>query len=149
MNDGLTRIEGGCHCRNIRFVLTWPGPPEDIVLRQCGCTFCRMRTGSWTSNVDAKLDAVIEKPDNVSRYRFGTATADFYVCSICGVVPFVASEIDGRLYAVVNALTFDDVDTDSLARTSTDFDGEDTDNRLDRRKRNWIPDVRIASARTD
>jgi hypothetical protein len=141
-----TRIEGSCHCGNIRFELHWPGAAEDIVLRRCGCTFCRMRTGSWTSHVDARLDATLGDPQQVSRYRFGTGTADFHVCSICGVVPFVTSEIEGRLYAVVNVLTFRNVYTTSLECASTDFDGEATGDRLDRRKRNWIPDVRVSSS---
>lgn len=80
---------------------------------------------------------------SVSKYRFGTSTADFYVCSKCGVVPFVISEIDDVLYAVVNVQSFDNVDTSSLSCVTTNFDDEDTAGRLDRRKRNWISKVRI------
>jgi len=77
----------------------------------------------------------------VSKYQFGTKTAEFYVCSVCGVVPFVLSEIDGNEFAVVNVNTFGDTGSFSFSSKSTNFDGEDTGSRLERRKRNWIPTV--------
>jgi hypothetical protein len=77
----------------------------------------------------------------VSRYAFGTRTAEFHVCARCGVVPVVTSLIDGRLYAVVSINALDDVDHSLLRRTPASFDGEDETTRLARRKRNWIGDV--------
>lgn len=79
-------------------------------------------------------------------YQFGTKTADFYVCSECGAVPFVLSEIDGNQYAVVNVNAFENVDTSSFSDSNTNFDGEAVGGRLERRKRNWIPDVQIAAS---
>jgi hypothetical protein len=61
-------------------------------------------------------------------------------------VPFVTSAIDDRLYAVVNANTFEGIDPATLVRTATSFDGEGTGERLERRKRNWIRTVRILAA---
>lgn len=137
------RIEGRCHCGNVRYVLDWPGEASGIQLRNCGCTFCTKHGGSWTSHRDAALAAEVRDASLVSRYRFGTKTAEFHVCARCGVVPFVTSEIDGTLYAVVNGNTFESVSPASLARTPMDFDGEGTGERLERRKRNWIRNVRI------
>lgn len=114
-----------------------------MTVRKCGCTFCRKRDGSWTSHRNAELDAKIDDPTSVSKYRFGTKTADFYVCSVCGIVPFVVSKIDNQWYAVVNVHAFDDVDTASLPSASTDFDSEDSGSRLQRRQQNWIPNIRM------
>lgn len=83
---------------------------------------------------------------SVSKYRFGTETAEFYVCSVCGTVPFVTSDIDDVRYAVVNVTTFDNVDISTLSSSPTNFDDEDTGTRLDRRKRNWISNVRIETS---
>jgi len=58
----------------------------------------------------------------------------------------VTSAIDDHLYAVVNVNTFDGIDQSALVRTATNFDGEGTSDRLERRKTNWIRDVRIAAA---
>lgn len=137
-------IEGACHCRNIRYTLKWPGPVEDLPARRCGCTFCQKHGGSWTSHRDAELNATVSDSSTVSKYKFGTKTATFYVCSICGAAPFVVSEIEGQLYAVVNVNTFDGIDASSLSSSPTNFDGEDTGSRLDRRKKNWIPRVKVS-----
>ena len=88
----------------------------------------------------------MKDPALVSRYMFGTRTAEFHVCSGCGVVPVVTSEIAGRLYAVVNVNTFDGVDAALLRRSPANFDGEGTDSRLERRARNWIGRVQFAGA---
>jgi hypothetical protein len=136
-------IEGGCHCRNIRYKYLWPVTGGKIPARACGCTFCRPRRATYTSHPDARLEAVIEEEALLSRYRFGTATADFFVCRRCGGMVFATSEIDGRLYAVVNVLTFNDAQEMVVDVSATDFDGEGVDQRLTRRARNWIPDVDI------
>ena len=140
------RIEGKCHCGNVRYELDWPGDGADIKIRACRCAFCTKHGGSWTSHRDSKLVAEIRDASFVSKYRFGTKTADFYVCARCGVVPFVTSVIDDHLYAVVNVNTFEGINPSSLIRTATDFDGEGTGERLERRKRYWIRTVRISGA---
>jgi hypothetical protein len=137
------KIEGKCHCGNISYVFDWPGDQSEIPVRSCGCTFCVKHCGTYTSHRDAKIEAVIHDEALVSKYRFGTGTADFFVCSRCGAVPFVTSEIQGRLFAVVNVNTFEGVDPSILKRSATNFDGEDTESRLDRRRRTWIPNVSI------
>jgi hypothetical protein len=137
------RIEGKCHCGNITFVFHWPGDDSKIPVRACGCSFCVKHCGTYTSHLNAELSAVIRDEALVSKYRFGTGTADFFVCSQCGVVPFVVSEIQGHQYAVVNVNTFDGVDQSIFQHSSTNFDGEDTESRLNRRRRTWIPSVTI------
>jgi hypothetical protein len=54
-------------------------------------------------------------------------------------MPIATCTIDGMPYAVINVNTFDDVDRRELVETATDFEGETTDNRLARRRRNWTP----------
>jgi hypothetical protein len=141
------QLEGKCHCGNIRYVLDWRGDATRIPARTCGCAFCTKHGGSWTSHPGSALSAEIRDASHVSKYRFGTGTADFHVCARCGAVPFVTSTIDDRAYAVVNVNTLEGIDPSALVRTAADFDGEDTEGRLERRKRNWIPTVRISAAR--
>lgn len=134
-------IDGTCHCGNIRFVLRWPESEADIPVRTCGCTFCQKHGGAWTSHRRAELTISIVDQSLVSKYRFGTKTADFYICSACGVAPFVLSEINENLYAVVNVNTFESAGSLSFSSSVTNFDGEDTGSRLERRVQNWIPTV--------
>jgi hypothetical protein len=84
----------------------------------------------------------VEKPALVSKYEFGTRTAVFHICSRCGVVPLVTSQIDNQLYAVVSVNALEGVEPSLIRRAPVDFDGESEEVRLGRRKRNWIPSVR-------
>ena len=103
-------IRGSCHCRNVSFTLAWEPDPVEIPARACSCSFCTKHGGVWTSNPSASLHVQVSRETQVSRYAFGTRTAVFHVCSRCGAVPVVTSEIDGRLYAVVSVNAFENVD---------------------------------------
>ena len=134
-------IRGSCHCRNVSFTLTWEPDPKEIPARACTCTFCQKHGGVWTSNPQGSLKVAVEDPSLVRQYSFGTHTADFHVCSRCGVVPVVTSTIDGHLYAVVSVNAFEGVDPSLLRHAPGVFDDETEPVRLARRKRNWISDV--------
>jgi hypothetical protein len=136
-------ILGECHCGNISFSLTWEPEPAEIPARACGCSFCTKHGGVWTSNPTGALEVVVKDPSLVSRYAFGTRTAEFHICARCGIVPVVTSRIDGHTYAVVSVNAFEGVDQSLLRRVPTHFDGEGSETRLTRRKRNWIPNVRF------
>jgi len=137
------RISGSCHCGNITFSLDWRPEPAEIPARACSCSFCLKHGGLWTSCPMGSLRITIRQPALVSRYSFGTRTAEFHVCSSCGVVPVVTSRIDGRLYAVVSVNAFQDVDPALLKRAAAKYDGESESARLARRKLNWIADVEV------
>ncbi len=137
------RISGSCHCGNITFSLDWRPEPAEIPARACSCSFCLKHGGLWTSCPTGSLRITIRQPGLVSRYSFGTRTAEFHVCSSCGVVPVVTSRIDGRLYAVVSVNAFQDVDPALLKRAVAKYDGESESARLARRKLNWIADVEV------
>jgi hypothetical protein len=139
-------IQGACHCGNVRFKLDWSPEPSEVPARACGCTFCQKHGGIWTSCPTGTLSVEIADPSRVSRYAFGTKTADFHVCAVCGAVPLVTSEIDGNTYAVVNVNTFEAFDPALLKRAAANFDGEDEAARLARRVRGWIPKVRFIAA---
>ena len=139
-------VNGSCHCRNIVFTLDWNPDPVEIPARACGCTFCVRHGGVWTSFPEGRLRIAVRDAARMSRYVFGTRTADFHVCVDCGVVPVVTSPIGGRLYAVVSVNAFDDMEPARLRRIPASFDGESEDDRLARRRRNWIGDVEFVQA---
>ena len=140
-------INGSCHCGNISFALAWPGDADVIRARRCGCTFCTKHGGVWTSNPAGALAVRIGDPSRVSRYEFGTATAEFLVCARCGAVPLVISRIAERDYAVVNVNTFEGVEPEKIQVAPASFAGEEVGDRLARRQRNWIGDVTILESR--
>jgi hypothetical protein len=137
-------IGGSCHCGNISFELLWEPEPAEIPARACTCSFCVKPGGVWTSCPAGRLIVSVADPANVSRYVFGTKTARFHVCTNCGVVPVVTSDIDGKVYAVVSVNALDGVDRSLLKHASATFDLEDERSRLARRKRNWISNVQFS-----
>lgn len=141
-------IHGKCHCGNLSFSLTWEPDPAEIPARACTCSFCVKHGGLWTSNPRGALEVSVKDASLVSRYAFGSRTAEFHICTGCGVVPVVTSRIDERLYAVVSVNAFEGVDPSLLRRASASFDGEGTDSRLARRKRHWIANVRFTEGAT-
>lgn len=140
------QIHGSCHCGNITFDLVWPEHAQTIAARACTCTFCRKHGAVWTANASAVLNVQVKEVALVSDYAFGTKTADFRICTRCGVVACCTSLIEGRLYAVVNVNTFDDFDSGRLVRGEVSFDGEEEPARLTRRAANWIRDVRFGGS---
>jgi len=140
-------LKGKCHCGNIAFDLTWEGNPADIPARACGCSFCIKHGGVWTADPKSRLVVAIRDASLVSKYAFGSGTAAFHVCSRCGTVPLVTSEIANHLYAVVNVNVLENVDPSLLCHAAANFEGETVETRLARRTRNWIADVRIAEVR--
>ena len=139
-------INGRCHCGNIAFALTWRPEPASIPARACSCSFCTRHGAVWTACPDGSLQVAIADAARVSRYAFETRTADFLVCATCGVAPAATSRIDDRLYAVVNVNTFEGVAPALLARAPAHFGAESESERLARRRRNWIGDVRVAES---
>lgn len=138
----MRHIEGRCHCGNIAYSFLWPGD-EVIPARACGCSFCTKHGGVYTSHPHGRLDARIKDPALVHQYTFGTKTAEFYVCRLCGVVPFVTSTVEDSLYAVVNVHTFEGVDAEEIDVAPSHFDAEGVGERLERRRRHWIPNVNL------
>ncbi len=137
------RIDGRCHCGNIAFELDWPDGENEIPARACDCTFCTKHGGVWTSHPGARLRVSIDGAADTTGYEFGTKTAQFHVCPVCGVVPVVTSRLDGRVYGVVNVNTLAANTALPLRHAAASFDAEDTASRLARRTRNWIADVQF------
>lgn len=138
-------IHGSCHCGNIKFRLDWQPDPSEIPARACSCSFCVKHGGVWTSCPTGTLDVEVHDSVRHGKYAFGTRSADFHVCTSCGAVPVVTSEIEAKTYAVVNVNAMDDVDPALLRRAPVSFEAEDESTRLARRARGWIRNVRFSS----
>ena len=116
-------ISGKCHCGNISFTLSWEPDPAEIPARACTCSFCTKHAGIWTSHPGGVLKVLVRDPALVSKYAFGTRTAQFHTCSRCGVVVVVTSRIDDNVYAVVGVNAFEGVDRSLIRSVPASFDG--------------------------
>ena len=130
---------GGCHCGAIGISYESALPPEEAEVRACLCSFCRKHGSRAVSDPAGKLTLTIRDAVAVQHYRFGLATADYFLCGRCGVyVAAVLAEGDD-LYgiAIVNAL--DDAARFAQPPKPADYSAEDEAARRRRRRTRWTP----------
>ena len=128
---------GSCHCSAIKIALRTSKTGAVLGARSCQCSFCRAHGASWTSDPANTLG--IERAGPISRYRFGTGTAEFLICTTCGVVPAVIWQDDERLLGVVRVDCLRERDSFLSHAVPTDFEGEREEQRLARRSQKWTP----------
>ncbi len=73
------------------------------------------------------------------RYRFGLMTADYMICGRCGVYLGAVLNEDGAGYAIVNVLTLLERSEFNQVPQAMTYDGENIEQRKDRRRKNWTP----------
>jgi hypothetical protein len=129
---------GACHCGNVEVRLESNKTARELGLRTDTCSFCNKHRALYTSDPEGALHIVARRADLVTRYRFGTKTADFLFCKTCGV--FVAAYMPEAALAVVNVNVLDARGAffESELKVA-DLDKETLEQRLARRKVRWTP----------
>ena len=131
-------FEGTCHCGALKAVFSTALPAEAIEVRADQCSFCKSRGAKTVSDPNGKLLLRFSKTA-AHAYRFGLRTADFWICNTCGAYVAASTEIDGRLYGVLNVAG---VGIAQLARRDAapvDYSAEDAPARMARRRARWTP----------
>lgn len=82
--DGTVRVAGGCHCGAVRFEAE---VATDARLLSCNCSMCA-KTGFLHLIVPHGQFRLVQGASNLTRYRFGTRTAEHLFCSTCGIRSF-------------------------------------------------------------
>ena len=110
------KIEGGCHCRKVRFEAE---VPERVELLACNCSICSA-TGFLHLIVPHADFRLLTDEGALTSYRFGTGAANHLFCATCGIKSFYQPRSHPEAWSV-NWNTLDDVS--GLTATVTDFDG--------------------------
>lgn len=139
----MTRtLRGTCHCGDLSFDLMTSHPVEELEVRECPCSFCRLHGARWIADPNGHAVVRLNAADRVSRYRFGHRTSDFLICRQCGALLVSVCAIDDQLYGVFNARSIPFV-AFSRKPIVMDFDGESPRERLSRRRKCWVGMVSI------
>ncbi len=77
----------------------------------------------------------------VEPYRFGSHTADYFVCRRCGVYVAALCETSAGTRAVVNVTCLADRASFTQIPAVSNYDGETAETRLSRRAVNWMPAI--------
>lgn len=78
------RLEGGCHCRAVRFAIS-VNPPLELL--DCNCSICA-KTGFLHLIVPHSRFELLSGQDSLVSYRFGSGTAEHLFCRSCGIKSF-------------------------------------------------------------
>ena len=112
------KIEGGCHCKAVRFAVE-VAPAVEVL--DCNCSICAM-TGFRHLIVPHDDFTLSSGGAALTSYRFGTGAAEHLFCRICGVKSFYQPRSHPEAWSVnVNALD----DPAALTITIRAFDGRD------------------------
>ncbi len=132
-------LEGGCHCRKLRFQLETGLDLAQLPLRACQCSFCRHHGALSTSDPLGRVRFQVDDPQKLIRYRFGLHLADFLICGGCDIYIAAVMEQDGQRWAVINANTLDQAAQLKQAVTPMDYENESNEQRIARRRSRWTP----------
>ncbi|TAL01640.1 MAG: aldehyde-activating protein [Rhodospirillaceae bacterium] len=132
---------GGCHCGNIRVVIELPNAPSETALRACGCSFCRTHGVRVVSDSSGAFKMWAQDWSSVTRYRFGTGTADFMLCTRCGTYVAAVAQTSSGLKAVANVNSLNDRALFTAEPAIMNFDGETVEQRLARHAATWMPAI--------
>lgn len=130
-------LHGSCHCGRVSVELRTQSPTLPVA-RACGCSFCTKHGAAWTSDPQGELVLSHGASDDIRRYRFGLGITDFIICAHCGVPCVAVGMVDDRLLGVLNINTMDRL-SDFAPANPASFDGEETEDRLARRRKRWTP----------
>lgn len=98
------KINGGCHCRAVRFEAVVPDPPLRAL--SCNCSVCRM-TGFVHVMVPHEEFELVTGRGTLVSYRFGTGAAEHLFCQRCGVKSFYQPRSHPNAWSL-NANCFDE-----------------------------------------
>ena len=131
---------GSCHCGNLALELKSDKTPDELKVRADGCSFCRKHHAVYVSDPDGFAQLFVREERSLQRYRFGTKTADFLICRVCGV--FAAAYVEEPALAVVNVSVLDARDRFLVnPPLVVDLGGESLPERVARRRVKWTPVV--------
>ena len=129
-------IRGQCHCGNLSYQLRTQMSEAKIIARACDCSFCRIHGARNWSDPDGNTTIQVSDAHQMQRYLFALATAEFYICRVCGAyVGAVLVAAEGTWSTGNLRLS----DLPEVAEESASYGQESKRERSYRRKKGWTP----------
>jgi hypothetical protein len=112
----MQTMAGGCHCGRVRF----RAPANLDCVTQCNCSICAKK-GFLHLIVPPGQFELLSGKDDLTTYRFNTATAQHTFCRHCGIHPFYVPRSDPDKIDV-NVRCLDGIDLSAIVPKT--FDGK-------------------------
>jgi hypothetical protein len=134
----VSDLSGGCHCGALAVQFRTDLPIAQIEVRACQCGFCRAHGALSVTDPKGLLTFRSNDAGRLVRYQFGLKLADFLLCSRCGTYVGAYMDQDGGALGVLNVCALRERDRFG-APTPMRYDGESSEQRLQRRRQRWTP----------
>ena len=132
-------FRGQCHCGAIGVALMSDRPPAGQALGACQCSFCRKHNARTFSDPSAHVTLTAADPEHLQRYTFGLRTSEQIICRRCGVYVAMTLTEGDRVWSVINIDALEDRMLFTRAPEARDYNAEDRETRIARRKDRWCP----------
>jgi hypothetical protein len=129
-------IRGQCHCGNLSYKLRTQMTEAKIIARACDCSFCRIHAARNWSDPDGNATIQVSDAQQLQRYLFALATAEFYICRVCGAYVGAVLVAGEGTWSTVNLRLSD---LSEVAEESASYGQESEFERISRRKKVWTP----------
>ncbi|KAL5365061.1 Mss4-like protein, partial [Aspergillus floccosus] len=105
---------GSCHCGQVKYSFTLPGPIEEQEVHECNCSICQIH--GYLLIYPLLCDTKIEHDeDAVKEYKFASKKISHYFCTNCGTSIYGTSCLPGYSDKVaVNVRTVKGIEIESL-----------------------------------
>ena len=135
MNEYVARCHCGASSASYRTAL----PISDWPIRACQCSFCRAHAALSTSDPAGLLAYACSQPGLLQRYRFGTRSAEFLICRVCGVYLGAQISSDRGRFGILNVRALMPIPTNLPNAQRMDYADETPEIRRLRRESRWTP----------
>jgi hypothetical protein len=136
--ENARTFEGRCHCGAIGFSFRTAQMPDNWTVRACQCRFCRCHGARTTSDPGGSVIFHIANPATLLRYRFGSRTAEFFVCGNCGTYVAAVVTLPRGHFTTLNVNAIADI-TGLPEAEPVSYEGESAEQKRERRERRWTP----------
>ena len=130
---------GRCHCGALEYSYRTSLMPSSWGVRACQCTFCRSHGALSTSDPQGSLTFHVKDARALLRYRFGLRTADFLICSQCGVYLGATIVTPRGRFGIINLNALQPRPPDVPQPQPVSYEGEREADRTARREARWTP----------
>eukprot|EP01061_Rhynchopus_euleeides_P016793 TRINITY_DN28111_c0_g1_i1.p1 TRINITY_DN28111_c0_g1~~TRINITY_DN28111_c0_g1_i1.p1 ORF type:complete len:137 (+),score=42.05 TRINITY_DN28111_c0_g1_i1:126-536(+) len=125
MSGDAVLVQGGCHCKAVR----WEAQvPRKATVIDCLCSICAMKANKHIVLNEAHFK-LLRGSDELTCYRFNTRRAQHLFCKLCGTQSFYRprSNPDG---VGINPACIDAESREKLQLTETVFDGRNWETKI-------------------
>jgi hypothetical protein len=128
-----------CHCGNVEVRFDTPTALADLQPRSCQCTFCTRHRSRTVADPQGRAIVRVRDEAQLSRYQWGTRSAEFLVCRTCGGYAGAVMTSGARKYMTVNVNLAEDPSRFTRPALPVNYDAETPEERRKRREAAWTP----------